>query len=143
MRSYISYSNYKNNYTQSAHETFYSSIFLPLTDLPVIPAHTSKQLLTVGNENGDQTIDVNKWNVELVKLATSFQERHLNDETVMRTYNAYSFFTKALDDPKGFGFVDSISKCDTGECIWTDGIYPSSAMHKLLAKNLADFLIGI
>jgi hypothetical protein len=100
-------------------------------------------VLTVVNENGDQAIGVNKWNVVLVKLATAFQDRHLNDETVMRTYNAYSFFTKVLDDPKGFGFVDSISKCDTGECLWTDDFYPSSAMQKLLAENLADFLIGI
>ena len=76
----------------------------------------------------------------LLLLAKDFQERHINDETVIKIYNANLYFNKVLDDPKGSGFEDAVGKCDTGECIWTDDFYPSSSMHRLLAKNLAEFL---
>jgi len=54
-------------------------------------------------------------------------------------YSSYDTSTRVLDDPISHGFIfDDISK--EGGGIWVDHLHPTSAMHEIIAKNMAHFL---
>ena len=86
---------------------------------------------------------IKTWNSTLIEHAQKFSEKH--DDVRVRIYDAAAVFTRALDDPKKYGFKDCTSKfmlsdAEEESCIWYDDLHPTSAMHKILAADLAKFL---
>jgi phospholipase/lecithinase/hemolysin len=86
---------------------------------------------------------IKAWNSNLIEYAQKFSEKH--GDVRVRIYDAAALFTRVLDDPKKYGFKDSTSKfmlsdAEEESCIWYDDLHPTSAMHKILAADLARFL---
>jgi phospholipase/lecithinase/hemolysin len=54
-------------------------------------------------------------------------------------YSSYDTFNRVLDDPESHGFtLPDIGK--KGGAIWRDDLHPTSAMHDIIAKDIAQFL---
>lgn len=86
---------------------------------------------------------IETWNLALTESTNEFQRKH-NDVRV-KVYDAARLFNAVLDEPKNYGFQDSstkflMSNAKEEECIWYDGLHPTSALYKVLAADLAKFL---
>lgn len=54
-------------------------------------------------------------------------------------YSSYHTFNRVLDDPESHGFtLEDIDK--KGGAIWHDDLHPASAMHNIIANDIAQFL---
>jgi phospholipase/lecithinase/hemolysin len=69
-------------------------------------------------------------------------QRKRNAEVAIAIYDAVKLFNKVLDNPKEYGFKDAISTGNSDQCVWRDLIHPTTAMHKVIAADIAKFLIG-
>lgn len=54
-------------------------------------------------------------------------------------FPAWQTFTRVLDDPRAVGFAQDDVVRERGG-IWVDHLHPTSAMHKIVADELAAFL---
>ncbi|KAL5040939.1 hypothetical protein BDW71DRAFT_212625 [Aspergillus fruticulosus] len=63
-----------------------------------------------------------------------------NPDSTMSIYDAWTFFTEILDNPQGYGFVDSTCIGAGKGCVWWDDFHPVSALHRLLAADVERFL---
>lgn len=51
-------------------------------------------------------------------------------------YSSYDTFIRVLDDPESHGFApEDVGK--KGGAIWHDNLHPTSAMHAIIAKDMA------
>ena len=76
-----------------------------------------------------------KWNQELGKYVRLFVNAHPRETTAM-VYSSYDTFTRVLDDPESHGFaLEDVDK--KGGAIWRDDLHPTSAMHAIIAKDMA------
>lgn len=73
-----------------------------------------------------------------MEFVNGFQQNH--QDVSVRVYDAAGLFAEVLDNPIEYGFKDSISAGDSEDCIWFDYLHPTSAMHKILAADVAKFL---
>jgi phospholipase/lecithinase/hemolysin len=95
-------------------------------------------ILQDNNEPRDRRQIFHEWNDKLIQSARAFCDSHPEDITVM-IYSSYDTFTRVLDDPASHGFsLDDIDK--EGGAIWNDNLHPTTAMHDLVAKDMASFL---
>jgi phospholipase/lecithinase/hemolysin len=46
-------------------------------------------------------------------------------------------FNAVFSHPDRYGFRDATSICDTGDCVWCDGIHPAYSMHRFIAEDVA------
>ena len=86
---------------------------------------------------------IKTWNSTLIEYSQKFSEKH--DDVQVRIYDVAAVLTRVLDDPEKYGFKDSTSKfmlsdAEEESCIWYDDLHPTSAIHKILAADLAKFL---
>lgn len=69
--------------------------------------------------------------------ARSFTQAH-PDATAM-IYSSHHTFTQVLDNPGSYDFVpDDVAKMRGA--IWIDNIHPTTAMHKIIAREIGAFL---
>ena len=78
-----------------------------------------------------------KWNIKLVENARSFTQRH-PDATAM-VYSSHHTFTQVLNSPSLYGFEPE-DAAKGGGAIWIDHIHPTTAMHKVIAREMRAFL---
>jgi phospholipase/lecithinase/hemolysin len=76
-----------------------------------------------------------------VTFAKQFFVTHEGTWTTI--YDTSKIFNAVLDEPKRYGFNDSISGCKEADCIWDNELHPSSELHRILAADLAIFLNSI
>lgn len=67
-----------------------------------------------------------------------FRERH--SDVSLDVYDVAGLFNDVLDNPAKYGFKDAISYGDPEKCVWSDILHPTSAMHKVIAADVARFL---
>ncbi|KAL4957082.1 hypothetical protein BDW69DRAFT_52370 [Aspergillus filifer] len=79
-----------------------------------------------------------EYNQQLQVAVDEWSEKH--PESTVSIYDAWSFFTEILDHPKSYGFQDSTSMGNGKKHIWWDDLHPTSALHRLLARDVAGFL---
>ena len=60
------------------------------------------------------------------------------DATVM-LFSSWSTFSSFLDDPEAYGFEGSDLR-KIGGAIWYDHLHPTSKVHDVVAKDLAEFV---
>jgi hypothetical protein len=78
------------------------------------------------------------WNKGLAEMVCQFTKDNSKDITTM-IYSSYDTFTRVLDDPISHGFTfEDIRKENGG--IWYDHLHPTSAMHDIIANDIAQFL---
>lgn len=92
------------------------------------------------NDEGVRNL-INEWNALLNEFTIVFRQRYANLVTAL-VYDTHALFTEVLNEPEKWGFKDNLSKCHDWECIWDDDLHPTFAMHKVVAKDLAAFLIS-
>ncbi|KAF8625822.1 hypothetical protein AX15_005202 [Amanita polypyramis BW_CC] len=78
-----------------------------------------------------------KWNIALREAITTFAAGH-EDITVL-LYSSHATFTKILDEPGKYGF-EAADLRKRGGSIWVDHLHPSSAVHRVVAADIAAFL---
>lgn len=98
----------------------------------------SSSSLTIDHANGWYTNGVLNWNTNLTHSLQQYSSRH--DDITLSLYDSSRIFNRVLDDPQGYGFVDSNKICSTGECVWFDNFHPGSAFYKVFARDFAEFL---
>ncbi|KAL4789289.1 GDSL lipase/esterase [Aspergillus venezuelensis] len=79
-----------------------------------------------------------EYNQQLQVAVDEWSVKH--PESAVLMYDAWSFFTEILDHPHSYGFDDSTSMGDGKRHIWWDDLHPTSAFHRLLARDVAGFL---
>jgi phospholipase/lecithinase/hemolysin len=69
----------------------------------------------------------------------TFAEEH--PEATVAAFSAWGKFQSVLEDPEAYGF----KKRDTEAygAMWCDDVHPTSAMHKIVAMDIANFLYGL
>ena len=79
-----------------------------------------------------------KWNEALAETVRGFASEDPKEITAM-IYSSYDTFTRVLDDPLSHGFaLGDVEKEEGG--IWYDHLHPTSAMHDIIARDIAHFL---
>ena len=69
--------------------------------------------------------------------------RYHHADAFVQIYDTMDIFNTVFHNPAKYGFRDATRICQTGECVWNDGIHPAFSMHKLIAEDLAKFLKSI
>jgi hypothetical protein len=57
-------------------------------------------------------------------------------------FSSFQTFERILDHPEEHGIRPEETKKRVGE-IWTDGLHPTSAIHDIIASDMADFLYSV
>lgn len=78
------------------------------------------------------------WNTKLGEQVSAFKKKH--QDITIAIYDAHALFTKVLDNPEEYGFQDAYSNGRSDKYIWMDYLHPTSAMHKVIAADVAKFL---
>ncbi|KZT09511.1 carbohydrate esterase family 16 protein [Laetiporus sulphureus 93-53] len=81
-----------------------------------------------------------RWNIELKRAAKDFASRH-KDSTVL-IYSSWDTFSRIMDDPVAFGFQPGDVR-KRGSSMWVDRLHPTSKMHNVVARHLAEFLASV
>jgi len=74
----------------------------------------------------------------LVEFTNEFLRSH--DDVDVAVYDVARLFNEVLNNPQKFGFKDGTSFDDSEKCVWQDILHPTSAMHKVIAADVAKFL---
>ena len=95
-------------------------------------------LYLLGPKALDRSQIFKTWNEQLGKYVRVFANSHPNEITAM-IYSSHGTFTRVLDAPESHGFAleDTDKK---GGGIWRDDLHPTSAMHNIIAKDIARLL---
>ncbi|KAF8591063.1 carbohydrate esterase family 16 protein [Ramaria rubella] len=102
-----------------------------LIDMP--PIHRTP----VGLSNSEKPNKYEAWNEIL--HSSDFGSSHPDATTLV--FSSWNTFTRILDDPVGHGFEPEDLKKWMGG-IWMDHLHPTSAVHKILADDIAEFLVS-
>ncbi|KAJ6131395.1 hypothetical protein N7523_001855 [Penicillium sp. IBT 18751x] len=82
---------------------------------------------------------VTAYNDGLYTMVKQFKRKHDDVETVL--YDAWSFMTHVLDNPREYGYPNSTCIDDDGtSCIWWNNYHPGSKYHSLQAANMKPHL---
>ena len=106
--------------------------------------HSSFQwalIVALQNDPGAIRVRVDMWNELLETFAKEFFLSHEGTSTTI--YTTSKIFNAVLDEPKSYGFRDSISDCQEPDCVWDDNLHPASQFHRILAADLEIFLNSI
>ncbi|KAG8983886.1 hypothetical protein FRB94_002247 [Tulasnella sp. JGI-2019a] len=81
------------------------------------------------------------WNDLLSQRLSSFAEMYPGSSTFL--FDAHALFTEILDSPTSFGFSTDrdVGTSMDGE-VWCDHIHPTTATHKIVAREVFKFLTG-
>jgi phospholipase/lecithinase/hemolysin len=79
------------------------------------------------------------WNASLQQAIESFVNPAEHPGATALYFSAHNVFNAFLDDPERYGFQEADKKLSGGG-IWNDHLHPTSAVHNIIAKELADFL---
>jgi len=77
------------------------------------------------------------WNATLVHQFQEWASSHPDITAFL--YSSWDTFSRVLDNPSAFGF-DPSDIDQAGGAIWVDRLRPTSAMHRVIADDLASFL---
>jgi phospholipase/lecithinase/hemolysin len=111
---------------------------VPPTDRSPAGKLTILSSLTTGNDSTSLRSRINEWNTSLVEFANKFRNSH--DDVDVAIYDAAGLFNEVLDNPTKYGFKNGTSMGDSKENVWQDILHPTSAMHKVIAADVAKFL---
>ncbi|KAI0355238.1 hypothetical protein OH77DRAFT_1496363 [Trametes cingulata] len=83
---------------------------------------------------------IHAWNDSLREAAETFHAKH--PDTTVVIWSAWKLFTELLADPVSFGFGPEEAAKEEGQ-IFEDGLHPTTSVHRLIARNLLEFLSSI
>ncbi|KAL4914580.1 hypothetical protein BDW62DRAFT_190142 [Aspergillus aurantiobrunneus] len=81
-------------------------------------------------------IVVQHFNNQLQDAVTEWGSAH--SDSRISVYDTWSLFTELLDHPREYGFLDAT--CIGEGCVWWNSFHPMSALHRLLAADVARYL---
>ncbi|KAJ6577545.1 hypothetical protein B0H19DRAFT_1020038 [Mycena capillaripes] len=105
----------------------------PTYRAPLLISFFSPDQLAVG-KNVTET-----FNAKLAARVKSFKAKNRGVTTWV--WDSYTTFTKILDAPTQFGFVDNSSFGEPGD-FWGNSYHPSSPAHQIFAKQISKLLAG-
>jgi phospholipase/lecithinase/hemolysin len=97
----------------------------------------SRASLIIGRDSNSLRSQIGDWNVALAELATRFRQFHTDVDVLV--YDVAALFAEVLDHPTKYGFRNA-SSYGGEDCVWLDILHPTSAMHKVIAADVARFL---
>src|ERR1700738_1019688 len=107
----------------------------------VPPTDRSPMALYMGREYADLRARILEWNVKLTEFANVFRESHPG--VIVAVYDVAALFTAVLDNPTKYEFKDGVSVGNSIDCVWEDWFHPTSAMHMIIAEDMAKFLTAL
>jgi phospholipase/lecithinase/hemolysin len=143
----ISKNNFKNfldcmrKYIKPEQGTLSSSPFLTSKEHLVVTPHwhsPEASVLTAGHNAEHLRLRVREWNARLSNHTSEFRTTHPKANVAI--YNADTLFNKIMDDPNGYGFIDTTSHCKEEGCMWADTLHPTWGVHRILAADIAHSL---
>lgn len=80
------------------------------------------------------------WNKLLREKAAEFASKH-EDATVL-LFSSWETFSRVMDNPNAYGFTkhDTVSSASR---MWVDFLHPTSKMHDIVARDVAEFLTNV
>ncbi|EJD52433.1 hypothetical protein AURDEDRAFT_55487 [Auricularia subglabra TFB-10046 SS5] len=88
-------------------------------------------------ENPEVALKYRDWNDALRTQVQGFREKH--PDVAAFIWSSYEAFSRIMDSPAGFGFkADQVNKPFSE--VWVDHIHPRGAVHKVVAKEIAEYL---
>lgn len=105
---------------------WHSFIEVPIV-LILLPVPLSRQRST----------NFDNWNSALLEAIQTFCNLHV-DITAM-LFSSSATFNALLDEPEAYGFEPSDIRKAWGS-VWVDSLHPTSKVHDVIARNMADFL---
>jgi len=103
------------------------------------PIHRSPAI-PEARSNASGATPFKAWNASLAAHIAEFATDH-SDASVF-LFTAWDTFTRVLDDPVAHGFKTGDTRRKGGG-IWVDQLHPTSAMHEVVAQDMAIFLDGV
>ncbi|KAH9935010.1 SGNH hydrolase-type esterase domain-containing protein [Fomitopsis serialis] len=111
-----------------------------LIDVP--PVHRSpagrKASSTVPGKGPSVRLEL--WNKLLLESAQHFASKH--DQATVLYFSSWTTFSRVMDDPVSYGFTQEDTEVPASR-MWVDFLHPTSDMHDIIARDVADFLTGI
>lgn len=81
------------------------------------------------------------WNSGLATRLAVFASDHGSECTVL-IFSTWECFNKVFDAPEAYGFTPrDVSRL--GGAIWFDHVHPTSAFHRIMARDISEFLSGV
>ncbi|KAJ8697229.1 hypothetical protein PTI98_007027 [Pleurotus ostreatus] len=85
-----------------------------------------------------ERVVINTFNAKLAAQAAAFKASHPGVETYI--WDSHATFTRILDSPTTYGFVDATTFGAGPGIFWGDNLHPSSPAHVLFAEDVAEVL---
>ncbi|EMD32722.1 hypothetical protein CERSUDRAFT_99099 [Gelatoporia subvermispora B] len=109
-----------------------------LIDVP--PIHRLPVFANFGGGGEERAAIYAAWNKHLREAVEAFSAAHPDAWAVV--FSSWDTISRVLDDPVEHGFSEE-DVCLAGGAIWYDYLHPTSAVHDLIAWDLAAFLAAI
>ncbi|OCH86252.1 hypothetical protein OBBRIDRAFT_797388 [Obba rivulosa] len=109
-----------------------------LIDVP--PIHRLPVFANFGGGGEERAAIYASWNSHLREAIAAFSAAH--PDTMAVVFSSWDTISRILDDPAEHGFSEE-DVCLAGGAIWYDYLHPTSAVHDLIAWDLAAFLAAI
>ena len=80
------------------------------------------------------------WNKQLREKAEAFASKH--KEATVLLFSSWATFSRVMDNPNAYGFTkkDTVSAASQ---MWVDYLHPTSKMHDIVARDVAEFLTSV
>ncbi|KAG9221383.1 hypothetical protein CCMSSC00406_0009832 [Pleurotus cornucopiae] len=105
----------------------------------VPPIDRSPMMLAADQWSQDmERVVINTFNAKLAAQAAAFKASHPGVETYI--WDSHATFTRILDSPTTYGFVDATTFGAGPGIFWGDNLHPSSPAHVLFAEDVAEVL---
>lgn len=100
-------------------------------------SNVHSSLFTAGPKPQKLQDAVLEWNSALSEAAAKFAAEH-TDATVL-VWSSWRLFSDILTNPAAYGFPQEDAAKEEG-AIFEDGLHPTSAVHRVIAQELLEFL---
>ncbi|KAF4598901.1 hypothetical protein EYR38_007313 [Pleurotus pulmonarius] len=105
----------------------------------VPPVDRSPMMLAADQWSQDtERVVIETFNAKLAAQAAAFKASHPGVETYI--WDSHATFTRILDSPTTYGFVDATTFGAGSGIFWGDNLHPSSPAHVLFAEDVAEVL---
>lgn len=80
------------------------------------------------------------WNKLLREKAQEFASKH--EEVTVLLFSSWATFSRVMDNPKAYEFTqkDTVSAASR---MWVDHLHPTTKMHDIVARDVAEFLTSV
>ncbi|RPB15520.1 hypothetical protein P167DRAFT_533305 [Morchella conica CCBAS932] len=96
---------------------------------------TPSQLVYSDAVRANEVVQIADYNSQLVSRTATWKAGKTG--TTVWQFDTQPAFNQVISNPAAYGYVDATTVCQTSTCMWYDTFHPSSALHKVVAEQVA------